>query len=171
MSAPLVLVLVGTDHHAFDRLVGWADAWASGHAGAARVLVQRGTSAPPVAAESVDYLDHAELQALMARAAVVVSHGGPSTIAESRRIGTVPVVVPRDPAGGEHVDAHQLRFTRRLAADGLVLHAVDRAMFTTLLDRALADPSTVRVAQTGNDEVARTCRRFGEAVAGLFALS
>lgn len=166
-----MLVLVGTDHHAFDRLVGWADAWASDHTGAAQVLVQRGTSAQPVAAESVEYLDHAELLVLMGRAAVIVSHGGPSTIAESRRIGTVPVVVPRDPAFGEHVDAHQLRFTRRLAEDGLVLHAVDRTTFTALLHRALADPSAVRVPRTGDDETARTCCWFGEAVAALFARS
>ena len=37
----LVLVLVGTDHHPFDRLVGWSDAWAREHPDVA-VVVQYG---------------------------------------------------------------------------------------------------------------------------------
>lgn len=165
---PLVLVLVGTDHHAFDRLVGWMDNWAAENASAARVLIQRGTSSTPATAESVQYLDHARLLELMEQAAVIVCHGGPTTIAESRRLGTLPVVVPRDPASSEHVDAHQMRFTRRLAADGLLLHAEDRASLVSFLDRALADPGTVRVVDTGADELARSSSRFGEAVAALF---
>lgn len=165
---PLVLVLVGTDHHAFDRLVGWVDEWAGENLSRARVLVQRGTSREPSTAESVQYLEHARLQELMEQAAVVVCHGGPTTIAESRRLGTLPIVVPRDPAFSEHVDAHQMRFTRRLAADGLLLHAVDRQALVRALDGALDDAATVRVVQTGVDELARSSARFGEAVAALF---
>ena len=39
---PLILVLVGTDHHPFDRLVRWADRWAGAHE--ARVVIQHGTA-------------------------------------------------------------------------------------------------------------------------------
>lgn len=168
MSAPLVLVLVGTDYHPFDRLVSWADAWATAHPDGARVLVQRGTSEAPAVAPSVAYLDHAELQTTMAEAAVIVSHGGPSTIAESRRIGTVPIVVPRDPARGEHVDGHQMRFAARLEQDGLVLRAADADALAGYLDAALADPATVRIDPADDDRIAGTCERFSQAVARLF---
>ncbi len=41
-TEPRVLVTVGTDHHRFDRLIGWVDRWAAAHP-EARVLVQHGT--------------------------------------------------------------------------------------------------------------------------------
>ncbi len=91
MNAFDVLVLVGTDHHPFDRLVRWVDDWAAGHPGQPRVLVQRGTSCAPARVELVEYLDSDELADLMAATPVIVSPGGPSTIAESRRNGKRPM--------------------------------------------------------------------------------
>lgn len=170
MTLPLVLVVLGTDHHRFDRLVQWSDAWAGDHVGEARVLVQRGTSSVPVRAESVDFLDHAQLQGAMEQAAVIVSHGGPGTIAESRRQGLMPIVVPRDPGRGEHVDAHQLRFTERLEQEGLLRRAGDAEELAVLLDGALADPDSVRVGSEQVDEVSLTCQRFAQAVSAMFAI-
>lgn len=167
-DGPLVLAVVGTDHHPFDRLVRWVGSWAESHR-QVRVVVQHGTSRKAVAAQSHDYLEHAELQRLMRAADVVVSHGGPSSIAESRRLGTVPIVVPRDPALGEHVDAHQMRFGARLGEAGLVLLADDEQHLHRLLDSALADPSAVTL-DGGEQDGARVaaCAAFGAAVAGLF---
>ena len=62
----LVLVVVGTDHHPFDRVVGWADEWAASHPGV-RVLVQYGTSRPPTTAEGHDLLPVGDLTALDVR--------------------------------------------------------------------------------------------------------
>ena len=58
---PLVLVVVGTDHHPFDRAVGWADEWAASHPDR-RVLVQYGTSRRPTTAEGHDLLPIGELE-------------------------------------------------------------------------------------------------------------
>ena len=51
MERELVFVTVGTDHHPFDRLCGWADAWVAG-ARHPEVpwFVQSGTSQAPEAA-------------------------------------------------------------------------------------------------------------------------
>lgn len=164
-----VLTVVGTDHHPFDRLVRWVDRWAARHPRVV-VLVQRGTSVSPQTAGSVAYLDHAELQDAMRRAAVVVSHGGPSTIVEIRRLGKLPIVVPRDPAHGEHVDAHQVRFVERLVERGLVLRAPDEASLGRLLDQALADPGRLAVDDGQRDEVRlASCRAVDEAVEALLA--
>ena len=46
----------------------------------------------------------------MARADIVITHGGPGTVADARASGHMPLAVPRDPAHGEHVDGHQQRF-------------------------------------------------------------
>jgi UDP-N-acetylglucosamine transferase subunit ALG13 len=48
-------------------------------------------------------------------ARAVITHGGPASIALALAAGHSPVVVPRDPALGEHVDDHQLRFAALLA--------------------------------------------------------
>ncbi len=161
--SPLVFVSVGTDHHPFDRLVRWADSWLPD---GVRCVVQHGTSAPPRRAEGVAYLDHGALTALLGEAAVVISHGGPTTITESRRHGLRPIVVPRSPELGEHVDDHQQRFCARMAAKGLISVAADEESFAALTDRALAAPGEFAVSTDGGD-VAASVARFGDLVAGL----
>jgi UDP-N-acetylglucosamine transferase subunit ALG13 len=136
---PVVLTVVGTDHHPFDRLVRWLDAWAQAHAGV-QCVVQYGTSAAPDVCIGADYLPHPVLQELVARAAVVVSHGGPGTIMDARRAGLVPVVVPRDPVLGEHVDTHQQRFARLVGSRGLVQLAETAPALEAALEAGLAGP-------------------------------
>ncbi len=168
MTAFDVLVLVGTDHHPFDRVIRWVDDWAAGHPGQPRVLVQRGTSCVPERVESVEYLDSGELADLMAATPVIVSHGGPSTIAESRRNSKRPVVVPRDSRNGEHVDGHQLLFTARLAQDGLILRAVEEESFRACMDDVMRDRGLLAVDDSGQADVAATSQKFGAAVNSLF---
>jgi UDP-N-acetylglucosamine transferase subunit ALG13 len=134
---PLVLVLVGTDFHPFDRLVDWAEDWLEPRRAMARLLVQHGTSAAPQVAEGRSYLDYADVQDAMSAATVVVSHGGPATLMQARAHGHLPICVPRDPALGEHVDEHQLRFARHLAAAGLVTLAESRSQFDAAVESTL----------------------------------
>ncbi len=173
---PAVLVSVGTDYHQFDRLVDWVDQWlATRSDGPVECLVQYGTSKPPVRATGTAYLAHNELDRLLAGVSVVVSHGGPSTIAEARRHGHLPLVVPRNPALGEHVDDHQQRFTQRLADAGLVRVVTTAAEFQTALEQALSTPrSDDDAARAAQQELAQAgareaVRRFGELVDAMFA--
>lgn len=122
---PRLFVSVGTDHHPFTRLVGWAADFARTNPGWDVALQHGRTPAPaPVPGlEAFAFCDHARLLELFSDADAVACHGGPATITEARRTGHLPVVVPRDPASGEHVDGHQVRFATRLAAAGLVVLA------------------------------------------------
>ena len=120
---PLVFVTVGTDHHPFDRLLGWVDGWlAAGAADRVRCLVQNGTSRPPRLAEHRDYVSYQEMEASVGEAAVVVCHGGPGSVMMCRW------------AGGRH----QVTFSRRLAREGEFDLAEDEAAFLGHLERALA---------------------------------
>lgn len=165
---PLLLVTVGTDHHPFDRLVRWAAAWLDGHPGQLRCLMQTGTSAPPTGqVEWQAYLEFDALQAAMASAAAVVCHGGPGTILGARHMGAVPIVVPRQHRLGEHVDDHQVAFSRRLAADGDEIHLAEReADLDKLLDRVAAEPGAFR-AGPGDRATGSAVREFGRLVDGL----
>ncbi len=114
-----MFVTVGTDHHPFERLIGWAERWAE-RAEDWNVLVQHGRTRAPRYGTAFDFRDHDRMQSCFASANIVVSHGGPASISEARRLGHTPIVLPRDPARGEHVDDHQQVFVARLAAEGLV---------------------------------------------------
>lgn len=141
-----VLVTVGTDHHPFDRIVTWFDAWMDTVAARDDVhveaFVQRST-AHAGAVESVEYLSFDDLVAEIKSADIVVTHGGPGSIVECRKWGRMPVVVPRDPALGEHVDNHQQLFSDRMAADGQILIARTEADFRQLLDDMVISPATI----------------------------
>lgn len=161
MTPLRVLVLVGTDYHRFDRLIGWIDTWTADTG--ADVLVQFGTSRPPQVAAGQAYLDWNKLQGELAVADVVVSHGGPATISEARKAGHLPVVVPRDPLQGEHVDQHQQQFSRRLGASGLVVLAETESTLRAALATAAGRGPVAGVPAV----TAETARRLGILVDGL----
>jgi UDP-N-acetylglucosamine transferase subunit ALG13 len=166
---PLLLVTVGTDHHPFDRLVRWVDGWLDspgGRAAGLRCLLQTGTSAVPAGESGAvrwqAYLEFEALQTAMRDAAAVVCHGGPGTILGARHMGAVPIVVPRQHRLGEHVDDHQVAFSRRLAAEGSVFLAEDEAGLRRLLDRVAAEPAAFRAPaeQRGTATAVRAFERL-----------
>ncbi|PZS33632.1 MAG: glycosyl transferase family 28 [Pseudonocardiales bacterium] len=172
MSDPLVLVLLGTDVHPFDRLVGWVQRWLADCDGVQpRCVVQHGTSAEPTSpVTGVTFYPHDELQRMVRAADVVVCHGGPATITECRAAGRLPVVVPRDPALGEHVDGHQQRFARMFGRSGLVRLAETEDTLRAALDLAMREPAEFAVSRADVLELTDApARRVGDVVDGLIA--
>ncbi|TML81128.1 MAG: glycosyl transferase family 28 [Actinobacteria bacterium] len=70
-------------------------------------------------------VSYAELQAAFREADVVVSHAGIGSALDVMDAGRMPLLVPRRPNLGEHVDDHQFLMARELARRGLahVRHA------------------------------------------------
>lgn len=160
-----IVVSVGTDHHPFDRLIAWTDRWARQHPDV-DVFVQYGTSSGPSVARGQDLLPHGDLGSRMREAAAVVTHGGPATIAEARDAGHVPVVVPRRPELGEHVDDHQIRFCTHLVERGLIDLPHDEAAFTSAVVAAMGRP---RLEGGSHEDVLDTARVVETLVARLLA--
>lgn len=142
---PIVVVSVGTDHHRFDRLIQWTEEFAQTRPDAVFV-VQRGTSRVPKGVASQELIPHQEIQAMFQRAVVVVSHGGPSTVMDARAHGRLPIVVPRNPELGEHVDGHQMRFAAHLEANSIAKVAATKEDFVRLLTEGLAEPEKFAIA-------------------------
>jgi UDP-N-acetylglucosamine transferase subunit ALG13 len=163
-TTPLVLVTVGTDHHPFTRLMGWIER-RSRTGPRLRWLVQHGYTTPPTGTgvTAADLLPHHELQAALREAAVVVCQGGPGSIMDARGAGKVPVVVPRRSDLGEHVDDHQVRFSRRVAADGLIRLAETEDDFRNLVTAALERPERF-AARPDVSDLPQTIDRFGALV-------
>ncbi|WP_243715995.1 glycosyltransferase [Actinomadura darangshiensis] len=169
---PLVLVTVGTDHHRFDRLIEWVDRWfADAGQGRVHCVVQHGASRAPEHAEPRDFLDHVELLKLMEQAAVVVTHAGASTIGEARRLGRLPVIVPRDPAHDEIVDGHQIDFLKRIEEKGLVAACGTEAELRAQLDRLVDDPDAFLLAEGDSGAAqAAAVRRTGQLIDTLMSV-
>jgi UDP-N-acetylglucosamine transferase subunit ALG13 len=161
---PLVLVTVGTDHHPFARLMGWIERWES-TGRPVRWIVQHGFTAAPAGAgvRAEQLMPHEELQAALREASVVVCQGGPGSIMDARGVGRVPIVVPRRPDLGEHVDAHQVRFSRRLDEAGLIRLAEEEDAFRRLVGEALDRPERF-AAEPDVSDLPTTVRRFGTLV-------
>lgn len=165
---PLVAVLVGTDHHPFTRVVDWSSALAA--EGWADWFVQHGTAAwpeaPPPNLRGARVIDQATLREVIARAQCVVCHAGPGLLMDAASAGHRPIVVPRDPALGEHVDGHQLDFARRMAEAGRIDTAEDLGSLRTRVRAALSRP---RQVSPGALEPSPLCERFGDLVATAVA--
>lgn len=162
-SGPGVAVLLGTDHHPFDRLVEWSAALASDSDGP--WFVQHGSTELQDGLDGRAMLGGRELTRLLDSVDVVITHGGPGLIMEARAARHIPIVVPRDPAHGEHVDGHQLRFAQRLDERG------DIRMVSSLeqLREAVALAKVMgRVAADVPTQRAETTVRFGELVDQLY---
>jgi UDP-N-acetylglucosamine transferase subunit ALG13 len=168
-TKPLLFVTVGTDHHPFDRLVHWLDAWLeSGAQKRVRCLLQHGASLPSSAARSCDFLGYDEMEGAFQEAAAVVCHGGPGTIMLAAEAGKVPIVVPRVRALGEHVDDHQVLFGRRLEHERRIVLAETESRFRLMVERALAAP--LALPQGIPPSSAEAIRRFEEIVDELMAV-
>jgi UDP-N-acetylglucosamine transferase subunit ALG13 len=149
MHAPaaLVFVTVGTDHHRFERLVDWAETWGAAHP-EVRLVVQHGNARPVEHAESSPFLRPEEFRTLLMTANAVVCPGGPGGIMETRAAGLRPIVVPRRAALEEHVDDHQLAFSRFLADRGLVTLAETEPDFDAALDAVVVDSDAYAIPPT-----------------------
>lgn len=132
---PLVAVFLGTDHHRFDRVVRWTGRLQE--QGAFRFHIQHGATPLPSWLSGTPLLGPTELADLLDRADAVVTHGGPGSIMDARERGHLPVVVPRDPRLGEHVDDHQQRFARFLSRTGLIVTAYDEQELAARLSLAV----------------------------------
>ena len=163
-EAPSVTVLVGTDHHPFDRLIEWVNAWLGHHPQqVASFFVQAGTTSVTPACPWAAFLGIDKLKDVFDETDVLVCHGGPASIAEAWSRGQLPIVVPRLRRLGEHVDDHQLDFSVRVAELGRIRLAQAPSEFGELLDEAARDMSGFRTSGLESD-VDAVVSRFGALV-------
>ncbi len=113
----MIFVTVGTHEDGFDRLVREVDRLVGTGAITEEVVYQAGYARfqPAHGGRVEAMIPFDEVQTLMRRARVIVTHGGPASIMQALALGKVPVVVPRRAKFGEHVDDHQVRFAARIA--------------------------------------------------------
>ena len=180
---PRLLVTIGTDHHPFTRLVSWVERWlADGGDQRVDAVIQHGATAVTPGPGKVKQLDYADLLDALSGASIVITHAG-ATAMEARSAGHVPIIVPRRPEFGEHVDGHQHRFGRWLEAKGFAVICETEDELRDALDRAVAaaapgDTGAVGApaagdgsAFAGDDEHAPGVQRVAELIDALLGAS
>jgi UDP-N-acetylglucosamine transferase subunit ALG13 len=157
----VILVTTGTNGVAFDRLLGVVGSLDVGE----ELVVQHGPSqlrAP--GATNVEYLPFGELEQLVRRARLVITHAGVGSILLALLNGIRPLVVPRAGALGEAVDDHQLQLARRLAELGIVELVEDPAALAAAI--ATADPE-LRASGPSGGRLAIELRAYIGAACGV----
>lgn len=112
----MIFVTVGTHEQPFDRLIECIDNLKSEGIIKEEVVIQIGYSTyKPVNCKWQKLFSYQEMTELMKDARIIITHGGPSSFIMSLQIGKTPIVVPRRHEFNEHVNNHQVSFTKAVA--------------------------------------------------------
>ena len=158
-TAPFTVVAsVGTYHHPFDRFVQWLEPWTTENH--AVVVFQHGCTRPMQESDNHEMFSPKELLDHYTSADAIVLQGGAGGVMDARKVGRIPIVVPRIPVDHEVVDNHQVVLCRRLADLGLVHVAESADELARLLDgvREGTVPSRVKDSGRPSPGVAETVR-------------
>lgn len=141
----IVVVSVGTDYHPFDRLILHMSNWVLSSQDT-KLIVQHGRSPTIRGAENHELIPRDQLLELFRTASALVTQVGPGTILDANSVGRRPIVMPRDPTRGEHVDNHQLAFGTLMHSQGNAILVQTEPELISALELALEDPNYTRIA-------------------------
>ena len=111
----MIFVTVGTHEQPFDRLIQKIDELKRNGIVNEEVIIQTGYSTyEPKYCQWSKLLPYEQMVENVAKARIVVTHGGPASFIMPLQLGKIPVVVPRQSQYGEHVNDHQVDFAQQV---------------------------------------------------------
>jgi len=112
----MIFVTVGTHEQAFDRLIEYIDDLKEKEVIDEEVIIQTGYSTyEPQYCKWQKLFPYQEMIKLVDEARIIITHGGPSSFIIPLQIGKTPIVVPRRLEFNEHVNDHQVDFSKAVA--------------------------------------------------------
>ena len=118
----MIFVTVGTHEQPFNRLIKKMDDFVREEKITEEVYMQIGYSSYiPKHTQYSKVIGYKEMNKLMLKSDIIITHGGPSTYMQVIQMGKVPVVVPRQLKFEEHVNDHQLLVTKKVLEKGYPL--------------------------------------------------
>lgn len=109
----MIFVTVGTHEQPFNRLVECIDNMKKDGVIQEDVVIQTGYSTyEPKYCKWQNLFPYQEMLKLVDEARIVITHGGPSSFIMPLQIGKTPIVVPRRHEFNEHVNNHQVSFSK-----------------------------------------------------------
>lgn len=112
----MIFVTVGTHEQPFNRLIKKIDELKQDGTIEEDVIIQTGFSTyEPKYCQWSKLIPYQQMVKNVADARIVITHGGPASFVMPLQIGKTPIVVPRQHQFDEHVNDHQVDFSRNVA--------------------------------------------------------
>lgn len=109
----MIFVTVGTHEQQFNRLIEEVDNLKRDGIIKEDVIIQYGFSTyEPKYCEGSKLIPYEDMIRYSKEASIVISHGGPASFITPLQFGKIPIVVPRQLEFKEHVNNHQVEFTK-----------------------------------------------------------
>lgn len=164
----MIFVTVGTHEQPFDRLVKKMDDLVAEGVIREPVMIQTGYSTyEPKHCSFQKLLPYPEMERYIREARIVITHGGPASFISALQVGKIPIVVPRKSALNEHVNDHQVEFSRAVAQrKNNILVAEEMTDLEDLIVNY--DAAAARLNQSEASHNAEFCKKFQEQVEKLF---
>ena len=161
----MIFVTVGTHEQQFNRLVEYMDKWAAEHD--EEVVIQTGFSTyEPKKAEWSKLYPYKTMIEMVDKARIVITHGGPSSFIMPLQIGKIPVVVPRKYEFDEHVNNHQVDFSKAVAErQGNIIVVENVEKLGETIEKYDEIVGGMRNGLESNNQ--KFCDEFGKIVEGL----
>lgn len=122
----MIFVTVGTHEQPFNRLVECVDNLKKDGVITEEVIIQTGYSTyEPKYCTWQKLYPSQEMSRLIDEARIVITHGGPSSFMAPLQIGKTPIVVPRKYEFNEHVNDHQVAFSKAVADRLGIIHVIE----------------------------------------------
>lgn len=123
----MIFVTVGTHEQPFNRLVEYVDNMKKDKLINEEVIMQTGFSTyQPKYCEWKKLFPYQEMVEYINKSRIVITHGGPSSFIMPLQVGKTPIVVPRQKKFDEHINNHQMEFTKEVAKrQGNIITVVD----------------------------------------------
>lgn len=123
----MIFVTVGTHEQPFNRLVKYIDKLKEDRIIREDVFIQTGYSTyEPKYCKWSKLISYSQMEKNVNEARIVISHGGPASFIMPLQIGKIPIVVPRQVEFNEHINNHQVEFSKVVAERmGIIIPVVD----------------------------------------------
>lgn len=162
----MIFVTVGTHEQQFNRLIKCMDSYAAKHE--EKVIIQTGFSTyEPKYCEWSKLYTYQKMVELVAKARIVITHGGPSSFIAPLQIGKTPIVVPREKQYNEHVNNHQVNFCREVAQKmGTIIEVEDMDELVRVIDKYDEEIKKMKKEKSSNN--AKFCAELEGIVNEMF---
>lgn len=129
----LILVTLGTQFEPFNRLLKELDKQDLNE----EIIVQAGhTKFESSKMKILDFIPYEEMNDLVDKARIIITHGGTGSIVEPLKKGKVIIGCARLEKYGEHVDDHQTELVSIFSDEGYILELKDGENLNEVLKQA-----------------------------------
>ncbi len=111
----MIFVTLGTHEQPFNRLIEYIDNLKRDGLITEEVVIQTGYSTyEPKHCTWRGLYSYQQMIKFVDEARIIISHGGPSSFIGALQIGKTPIIVPRRHEFNEHVNNHQVTFSKMM---------------------------------------------------------